>query len=228
MSASGVDYEIPQSVNADFGEPVTLDSSALPWFASPQAGVERRLLDRVGGEVARATSIVRYASDSAFPAHEHGAGEEFLVLEGTFCDENGDYGKGTYVRNPPDSRHAPFTKEGCVIFVKLRQMRLDDKQHVVSDTTTMDWQAGDMPRHFVKHLFANDYESVAIERFEAGVSRSYRSTGGEEILVLSGSIDDGKQECRSGAWLRYPPGYEWTLTSRREAEIWVKRGHLST
>jgi anti-sigma factor ChrR (cupin superfamily) len=43
-------------------------------------GVERRMLDRIGDEVARATSIVRYASESRFSPHVHDGGEEFLVL----------------------------------------------------------------------------------------------------------------------------------------------------
>jgi anti-sigma factor ChrR (cupin superfamily) len=58
----------------------------LPWSPSPLAGVERRMLDRVGDEVARATSIVRYEPGSRFSAHTHDLGEEILVLEGTFSD----------------------------------------------------------------------------------------------------------------------------------------------
>lgn len=72
-------------------------------------------------EVARATSIVRYAPESRFAEHIHELGEEFLVLEGMFSDEHGDYGAGTYVRNPPGSSHSPYTVDGCTIFVKLRQ-----------------------------------------------------------------------------------------------------------
>ena len=34
-------------------------------MAAPQGGVERVMLDRLGGEQARAASIVRYAPDSA-------------------------------------------------------------------------------------------------------------------------------------------------------------------
>src|SRR6187397_1386640 len=96
-------------INADFTKRVVLATNELPWSPSPQAGVERRLLDRIGGEVARATSLVRYAPSSAFPAHGHELGEEFLVLSGVFSDEHGDYGEGTYVRNPPLGRHAPRT-----------------------------------------------------------------------------------------------------------------------
>src|SRR6185437_12868661 len=98
-------------------------TDTLPWIPSPTAGIERRLLDRIGGEVARATSLVRYAPNSSFPAHEHALGEEFFVLSGVFSDEHGDYGEGTYVRNPPRSHHTPRTLPGCTILVKLRQMK---------------------------------------------------------------------------------------------------------
>ena len=89
------------NVNADLSQRAVVDSEQLPWVDSPLKGVQRRMLERDGDEVARATSIVRYAPESAFSAHSHGAGEEFLVLEGVFSDEHGDFGPGMYVRNPP-------------------------------------------------------------------------------------------------------------------------------
>src|SRR4029079_9756769 len=118
-------------VNADFTRRVVIATGAMPWIPSPQAGIERRLLDRIGGEVARATSLVRYEPTSAFPAHEHALGEEFFVLSGVFSDEHGDYGEGTYVRNPPRSRHAPRTVPGCTILVKLRLMKPTETRRVL-------------------------------------------------------------------------------------------------
>ena len=129
-------------INADFIQRVVIATDTLPWIASPQAGIERRLLDRIGGEVARATSLVRYAPASTFPAHEHGLGEEFFVLDGVFSDEHGDYGEGTYVRNPPRSRHTPRTAGGCTIFVKLRQMPPTEAKRIVIDTAKATWEAG--------------------------------------------------------------------------------------
>ena len=73
---------------------------------------ERRMLERDGEEVARATSVVRYAPNSSFDPHTHGGGEEFFVLDGVFSDEHGDFGPGTYVRNPPGSRHTPRQRQG--------------------------------------------------------------------------------------------------------------------
>src|SRR5262245_2098677 len=97
-------------LRADFSERVIVATRDEPWVPSPQEGVARRMLDRIGGEVARATSLVRYVPASTFPSHQHGGGEEFLVLEGVFSDEHGDYPTGTYVRNPPGSAHAPRTE----------------------------------------------------------------------------------------------------------------------
>ncbi len=140
-------------VNADFSQRVVIATDTLPWIPSPQAGVERRLLDRIGGEVARATSLVRYAPASAFSAHEHALGEEFLVLAGVFSDEHGDYGEGTYVRNPPGSRHTPRTRPGCTIFVKLRQMKPTETRRVVIDTARTPWKLED-PKGPVRLLAA--------------------------------------------------------------------------
>src|SRR5262245_61317317 len=108
------------NLNADFTKRAAVHAGAPEWQASPMPGVERRLLDRIGDEVARATSIVRYAPESHFSPHVHGGGEEFLVFEGVFQDERGDFPAGSYVRNPPQSRHTPGSKSGCTIFVKLR------------------------------------------------------------------------------------------------------------
>jgi anti-sigma factor ChrR (cupin superfamily) len=108
-------------INADFSRRVAVRAARLPWVPSPMAGVERRMLDRIGDEVARATSIVRYAPGSQFSPHTHGGGEEFLVLEGVFQDEHGEFPAGSYVRNPPTSRHTPSSATGCILFVKLWQ-----------------------------------------------------------------------------------------------------------
>ena len=103
------------NVNEDYTKRVTINHHDLPWISSPEVGVERRMLDRVGDEVAKATSVVRYRAGSKFKTHTHELGEEILVLEGIFSDENGDYPAGTYLMNPPGSSHAPFSEVGCTL-----------------------------------------------------------------------------------------------------------------
>src|SRR5258708_31637716 len=121
-------------INADFTKRASVHAGKLAWVRSPMPGVERRMLDRVGEEVARATSIVRYGPESAFSSHIHPGGEEFFVLDGIFQDERGDYPAGSYVRNPPASHHTPRSQAGCTIFVKLFQFDPADRSHVAIDT----------------------------------------------------------------------------------------------
>src|SRR6185369_303934 len=128
-------------VNADFTQRAVVHAATLEWTLSPIAGVERRMLDRIGEEVARATSIVRYAPQSHFSPHTHGGGEEFLVLEGVFQDEHGDYPPGFYIRNPPTSAHTPRSDPGWTIFVKLWQFDPADRESVRLDTSTLPFAA---------------------------------------------------------------------------------------
>ena len=81
-------------INADFSQRIVVHATRLAWVPSPMVGVERRMLDRIGDEVARATSIVQYAPGSDFSPHTHGGGEEFFVLEGVFQDEHGEFPAG--------------------------------------------------------------------------------------------------------------------------------------
>lgn len=216
-------------INADFTQRVVIATDKLPWIASPQAGIERRLLDRIGGEVARATSLVRYAPASTFPAHEHGLGEEFLVLDGVFSDEHGDYGEGTYVRNPPRSRHTPRTAGGCIIFVKLRQMPPTETKRVVIDTTRATWKLAD-PKGLIRlslYLAPDTGESVTLERISPGTHLiEAEQTGGEEIFVLSGALSDQHGSYGAGTWIRNPAGSRSGFGSEGGATYWAKRGHL--
>ena len=216
-------------INADFAQRVVIATDTLPWIPSPQAGIERRLLDRIGGEVARATSLVRYAPASAFPAHEHALGEEFLVLAGVFSDEHGDYGEGTYVRNPPNSRHTPRTDGGCIILVKLRQMKPTETKRVVIDTTKATWQPADpdSPLRLQLYLAPDSGESVTLERMSPGTHLSEtEQPGGEEIFVLSGELSDRYGSYGAGTWIRNPAGFRSGFGSDGGATYWAKRGHL--
>jgi anti-sigma factor ChrR (cupin superfamily) len=217
-------------INADYSQRVVIATDELPWIPSPMAGVERRPLDRIGGEVARATSLVRYAPGSNFPAHDHALGEEFLVIDGVFSDEHGDYPAGTYVRNPPGSRHSPRTGPGCVIFVKLRQMPVTERERVVIDTGAAEWQSGLAPGHAVLPLYSAgpDGETVTMERLDAGAGLpAYDCQGGEELLLISGDLADGEQSYPARTWIRSPGVYRQGLHSRHGAVYWVKRGHLT-
>ena len=224
---TGIAKEDAMLVNADFSQRAIVTPQGYEWVASPQPGVERVMLDRVGAEKARATSIVRYAPDSSFPPHAHPGGEEILVLDGVFSDESGDFPAGWYLRNPPGSSHRPASREGALIFVKLWQMAPDDSRRVQIDTRDpAAWtRAGDRS---VCRLFSSDAEQVSLQRVDAGQALGLQAAGGAELFVLAGGIvaDDGLHE--RGTWLRLPAGDQPGWKSGPDGvTIYLKTGHLS-
>lgn len=197
------------------------------WVPSPMPGVERRMLERDGEEVARATSIVRYHAHSRFERHEHALGEEFLVLEGRFADELGEYPVGTYVRNPPGSAHAPYSDEGCVLFVKLRQFHPDDRERVVIDAPSSEWFPGLSRGIAVMPLHGFGSERVSLVRWAPHTTfPEHVHPGGEEIFVLDGAVEDDEGRYAAGSWLRSPPGSQHAPFSLEGCLLYVKIGHL--
>ncbi|PAU82393.1 cupin [Halovibrio salipaludis] len=212
-------------INADFTKPVVIDTDQLEWRPSPMKGVERRMLDRIGGEVARATSIVRYAPGSRFSAHTHDGGEEFIVLDGVFQDEHGDYPAGTYVRNPPTTSHVPGSAEGCTIFVKLWQFDPADRTQF---SKNMEAELGAPVEGVSTSLLHEDErETVTYRKLEPGATLTSDATGGIEVLVLDGDVTVNNNALGRNAWLRLPDGEALSATAgAQEAKIWMKTGHL--
>lgn len=215
-------------INADLSKRVVVFSEDIPWVDSPMPRVRRRMLERDGEEVARATSIVRYAPNSFFSAHTHGGGEEFLVLKGVFSDEHGNYPAGTYIRNPVGSTHTPFSQDGCTILVKLWQMHPDDRKRVAISTTQTPWIFGLLKGLEVMPLHTYGTENVALVKLSAGTQFQHHShLGGEEIFVLEGVFEDEFGAYSQGTWLRNPSGSHHTPFSRSGCTIYVKTGHLN-
>ena len=188
-------------------ERVVVRTSEIPWHPSPSTTVVRKSLYREGGEMGPVTSIVRYAMDSQFPAHTHPGGEEILVLEGVFSDEHGDYPAGTYLLNPVGSRHAPFSKQGCVLFVHLRQYAGHDRNPLAIDTNKLTWQPSTLPGIATKLLYAQlGYpEKVSLEQWQAGAARTFAiGHAPTEFYVLEGSLQDEDAEYPAMTWLRIP------------------------
>ena len=214
-------------LNADFAQRVVIPPDPHAWQPSPSPGVERRMLDRVGDEAARATSLVRYAPGSVFPEHAHPGGEEILVLDGVFTDERGDHGAGTYLRHPDGSRHAPRSADGCTLFVKLRQFPPGDTATVRVETGTAAWHPGLVPGLRVMSLHSFGTQHTALVDWAPGtVFQPHTHWGGEEILVLSGQFEDEHGQYPAGTWIRSPHGSRHAPRAPQGARILVKTGHL--
>ncbi len=217
-------------LNADFSKRAVIRPDEYEWVPSPMPGVERMMLDRIGDEVARATSLVRYAPGSTFSPHSHDGGEEFYVLEGEFGDEHALYPAGTYVRNPIGTSHSPRVGgQGCMIFVKLHQFRKDDTRQFALDTNVETWEPGsiDGVEMIVLHEFGS--ERVELVRIAPNIQFPlHPHAGGEEILVLEGTLWDEEGAYPAGSWIRNPAGSEHAPFTKEDGTlIYVKFGHLA-
>ncbi|WP_299884795.1 cupin domain-containing protein [uncultured Ruegeria sp.] len=206
-------------VNADFTKRVAVHFDETDWVASPATGVDRKMLDRIGDEVARATTIVRFVPGSAFAAHTHDGGEEYLVLDGVFQDESGDFPVGSYVRNPPTTSHTPSAMAGATILVKLHQFDPQDRTEVHRSISGDD----DL------QLFQDAHEDVRVQTWRAGEVVQLDSDQGLEVFVVDGSFAEGGEEFSAWDWLRLPPGTQsQAIAGEGGARVWTKSGHLSS
>lgn len=213
-------------LNMDFSKRVSVETNAETWLASPAKGVWRKPLAREDAERGHATSIVKYEPGAKFSSHGHPKGEEIFVLDGVFSDESGDYPAGTYFRNPEGYSHAPYSKEGCVLYVKLHQFQKDDQKKVSIDTNTTSWQQG-IGGLEVMPLHEHKGESVALVKWPAGEKfQPHTHFGGEEILVLSGEFIDEHGRYPAGSWIRSPHMSQHCPFVEQETVILVKVGHL--
>jgi anti-sigma factor ChrR (cupin superfamily) len=214
-------------LHGDLDQRVVVDTNAVPWVESPEPGVLRRMLERVGAESGRATSIVRYHPGARFHFHRHPMGEEFFVLEGIFSDEHGEYPSGCYVLNPPDSAHAPWTRDGCLLFVKLCQYAGPGRERIVADGARMEWRQSEAPGIWAKELYFDSHysERVALIRWERGARCPlHEHAGGEEILVLEGILADEAGRYLRGTWIRNPPGSAHEPYSPEGCVLLIKTG----
>ena len=214
-------------INDDFKRPVIVQAGRQEWVPSPAPGVDRRMLFRIGDEKARATSIVRYAPGSAFPRHTHTGGEEFVVLDGVFQDEHGDYPAGAYIRNPPGTSHVPASKDGCTIFVRLWQFRADDRAQTVrrpGEGKQVPPRAGATAATI---LFDDGHEEVRLEDWQARGSVTVENSKGLEFLLLSGGLTLGGETLEPQAWGRLPAGMALDAQALHHgARVWIKCGPL--
>ena len=214
--------------NSDLSNRVVLNTSEEIWKSSPSDGVNRLYLDRADfSEYTSATSIVKFEKGSSFPSHTHPNGEEFYVLDGTFSDENGHYPKGTYVRNPHGTCHNPYSKEGCKIFVKLRQFQKDDNTRIVKNVSQPWNMYNDEVDYINLHEFKNEIVYVVKFKPNSKINLPFKNVGGEEILILSGSVSENTHIYEAITWIRDPKRcFSQAHAGSNGVSLFVKSGHL--
>lgn len=214
------------NLHSDYSKRIVLNHHEMDWTPSPEPGVERRMLDRCGDEIARATSVVRYAAGAQFARHTHERGEEILVLDGVFSDEAGSYPAGTYIMNPPGSSHSPRSEVGCILFVKLRHLGPEVTTREVVNTRAAPWLQGMVPGLSVMPLMRQGSGSTLVRWAPETYFNPHRHFGGEEIFVVQGVFEDEHGRYPEGSWIRSPHMSQHQPFSREGCIIFVKTGHL--
>ncbi len=218
-------------INADYSKSVVMRTTAMDWQQSPSPNVWRKRLDLTGPlEQGRVTSVVRYDPDSKFPPHPHPDGEEILVLDGVFSDQSGDYPAGSFLLNPEGFEHAPFSDGGCILFVKLRQYPGKNRKHITINMLEADWQTSSNG-HSVLELYddPNHPERILMMRLEPNAKLAIPGgSGGAELFLLSGALEDEAGRYSTGDWLRWPTHQDRDLTANETVTVYVKTGHLPT
>lgn len=219
------------AINSDLSVRVAVDTQRMEWTPSPSRTVWRKRVHLVGPpESGQVTSVVRYEPGSTFPAHDHPQGEEILVLEGVFSDEHGDWPAGAYLLNPEGFRHAPFSRQGCVLFVKLKQFPGRAREHVAIPTGELTWQAGPRPGIEIKPLYAQAgfSDTTRLERWSPGskVGR-VAYAGGAEMFVVEGAFEDETGHFGERTWLRLPVGQAHAPSTQSGCMLYIKEGGLA-
>ncbi len=222
---------MPDSIHGDLNALCSVATGTMAWTASPSGTVWRKRVHRVGpAESGQVTSVVRYDRDSSFPEHGHPGGEEILVLDGVFSDQQGDWPAGTFLLNPEGFRHAPFSRDGCVLFVKLRQYPGRDRLQLAINTDSVAWRQTAVAGVRSKPLYAQDgyADAVELQQWEAGADPGIVAyPDGAEIFVINGSFADENGRYTVGHWLRFPRGTQHHPHTGNGCTLYVKTGGLN-
>lgn len=240
-------------LHTDKTKTVLVRTSQQEWLVTSQAsGVSRRLIERRGGDIARATTVVKFEPDKSFPRHVHVGGEEFVVLDGTWRDDYGNFPKYCYIRNFIGSGHQPqIGHDGCVILVKLCQMHPTihpEPAHTAwSDLgpeavrrrgkeIRPDSGSGCMPFHELV-VFESPLETVKMLLLPGGATvRVPVPDGGREMFVVDGTFvsslgtHDERSWCRlaSQATFAETGGTFEVRVGERDVYLYSKEGHLQS
>ena len=217
-----------ETTDADSIDFVVVEAAKTAWQPSADPGVWREPLGHAGpAELGRLTSLVRYDAGARFPFHEHPGGEEIFVIEGTLCDEHGEYPAGTYLLNPELPGHAPYSTDGCILFVKQHQYAGDAR--VVIDTNGADvrWRSVEDPGIARVTIFeqAGLPGRTQLERWEPG-ARGVAHTHPEsvELFVLDGTFEDENGRYPANTWIRAPVGSGHAPFSTDGCKLFAKVG----
>lgn len=225
MASSSVLWK-PQKINENLLTRTAVLYNSLTWYPTIYTGISFGCFES-DQEVQEhpVTMLTKFEPGGFFELHGHPGGEEILVLEGTFKDERGVHPPGTYMLNPEGFIHLPYSEEGCLTFVKLRQHGGKTRQQIRVNIFDLPGQPGVIPEIQVKPIYEQiDYpEKVWIEQWQPGTSLSQVvETEVKEIFVIQGTWSDELGDYPPYSWVRYSPNCPYQPASKDGCLLYVK------
>ena len=143
-----------------------------------------------------------------------------------FSDEHGDWPAGSYLLNPEGFRHAPYSRDGCLLFVKLRQYPGTDRRHVAADAETMSWEpVGGRRERKLLYAQPGYQDTTRLERWSADSALGELVYArGAELFVLDGSFEDEHGQYDAHTWIRLPAQFTHRPTTQERCALYVKEG----
>ncbi|MBD2437123.1 cupin domain-containing protein [Nostoc sp. FACHB-110] len=225
-SSSSLSLWQPQKINHDSFSRAAVLSNSLTWYKTLHTGILFGCFESDQDVQSHpVTMLTKFEPGGFFGLHGHPGGEEILVLQGNFQDETGVHPPGTYLLNPEGFIHRPYSDEGCLTFVKLRQHGGKTRRQVRVNIFELPWQAGIIPEIKVKLLYEQmDYpEKVWIEQWQPGTALSnVVENEVKEIFVIEGTWSDELGDYPAYSWVRYSPHCPYSPASKNGCLIYVK------
>lgn len=216
----------PQPIHNNLLTRASVQPQTLTWYPTTYPGISFGCFESDPAvQDHPVTMLSRFDQNGYFPLHGHPGGEEILVLNGYFQDETGVYQPGTYMLNPEGFVHRPYSNEGCLTFVKLRQHGGPHRRRIRTNIFEGPWQPGKVPQIKVKQLYEQEgfVEKVWVERWAPGTQLSHVTESKvKEIFVIEGTWSDELGHYPKNSWLRYPPRQPYHPSSETGCLLYVK------
>jgi anti-sigma factor ChrR (cupin superfamily) len=220
-----------EEVNANANKVAFMDTRTMAWEDTEWPGVQRKVLEFVNHpKMGRETSILKLAAGASLPTTTWAERLDFFVIEGACSDEQGSYGKHTFVRQPPGTTQTLRSDVGCTLYAKWRVPIHKEVARIVIDAMTAQW--GEFPHRGadVLHLYPN---KDGIETGRIGHVHTHRKLPshdhsiGEETLVLEGVLKDEFASYEAGTWFRMPCGVAHApYTEDLRCKMLIREGDL--
>jgi hypothetical protein len=215
-----------REVNVDFNIPVSVETKLIDWQMSSINGNNKKYFERFERTKYYITVLIQFPAGRTFRKFGHEGGMELLVLSGVFSDSDGDYGAGSYVRNPAGTYHQPFTSNGCTVLLKLGRFQPMDRKRVVIDTmnSAHRWLPVADPgvSRLALHHFSEEDIYLYRIRSECWITFKHENHG-LELFICNGSISVKGDLYVPGDWLRYPVGSKVKVSAVGDVCLYVKK-----